>query len=480
MDERPNVVWVTLDSVRQDRTTMGGHDRDTTPRMAGLAGLDGGRAFTNCLSAGTWTLASSASILTGTYPTHHTVGIEGETVPPSLPTVAERLAESGYRTACLSRNSHISEATGLDRGFERFAWLAAPTLLQVAPWRTVVKYLLNIRRHSAGLTTDTARHATPFLMNDIGEQWLSDFAAGTDPGEGDADDPFFFYLHYNEPHRPYVPPRPWQNAYTDEIDVGPKEAIDISMDVHRTMYERVASGDPLTDRERDALLATYDAEVAYTDECVGRLVDVLRSLDTDRETLVVVTADHGELFGERGVLAHKLLLHDGLVNVPLVVWSDRQDGGFTDTLLPDADAPLGHVDVVRTLLEVAGAGTGGVQGHDLRESVPEFAIAQRAPAEFDDFTKHDPTFDTSRYHAPTMTCARTREFKFQTSDDGEELFALPDESRDASAEHPGVADDLREALAEWLATDGQPVGEARDAAFDDAMRRQLSDLGYVE
>lgn len=478
MHERPNVVWVTLDSVRQDRTTMGGHDRDTTPRMAALADHPGGRAFSDGIAAGIWTLSSSASILTGTYPTHNTVGIDGSTLPPELPTVAERLRDAGYNTACLSRNSHVSEATDLSRGFDRFSWLAATTLVEVAGPTTLAKYLLNIRRHSAGFTPDTAKHATPFLMNDIAKRWLSDLAA--DDGES----PFFHYLHYNEPHRPYVPPLPWQDRYTDEIDASASEAVDISMEIHHDMYERVASGDPLTDRERDALLATYDAEVAYTDECIGRLFGYVDSLDTDRETVFVVTADHGDLFGEQGVLAHKLLLHEGLVNVPCVVHSDGGGTGdgerLTDRLSLADDDPVQHTDLMTTLVAVAGGDTDGMQGVDLREGPREFAVAQRAPAEFEDFTKHDPSFDASRYHGPTMTCARTKEYKFQTSDDGEELFALPDESRDVSDEYPEVADELREAIGGWLATEGVPVSEARDAAFDDAMRKQLSDLGYVE
>ena len=462
MNSQPNVVWVTLDSLRQDRTTMGGHHRDTTPHLQRIA--EAGRGFSTCIAAGIWTLPSSASILTGTYPSHNTVGVDGESIPSELPTVAERFSDAGYRTAGLSRNGHLSSATGMDRGFDRFEWLAASTLLSVAGPRTLGKYLLNIRRHSTGFTTDTAKHATPFLMNDIAKRWLDDLGG---------EEPFFYYLHYNEPHRPFVPPLPWQDRYTDEIDATAEEAIDIVMDVHRNLHDRVASGDPLSEHEREALLAMYDAEVAYTDECIGRLYKRVRELDTDRETVFLVTADHGEMLGDRGLLAHNLVVDDALVNVPLVAT------GLDELAVADVDL-VQHTDLMRTLLEAADADTDGVQGLDLRTERREFAISQRGPTDFGAYLERDASFDTSRFHRALLTGLRTGSHRYQLSEDRAELLALPDETTDVSEKEPELAAELNQLLDEWLVTEGVPVGEARDAEFDDAMRRQLSDLGYVE
>ena len=447
---------------------MGGHHRDTTPRLQHMAEV--GRSFSACIAAGIWTLPSSASILTGTYPSHNTVGIDGESIPSELPTVAERFSDAGYRTACLSRNGHLSGATGMDRGFDRFEWLAASTVLSAAGPRTLAKYVLNIRRHSAGFTTETAKHATPFLMNDIAKRWLDDLAG---------EEPFFCYLHYNEPHRPFVPPLPWQNRYIDEIDPTVEEAIDIAMDIHRDMHARVASGDPLTEREREALLAMYDAEVAYTDECIGRLHDRVRGLDTDRETLFLVTADHGEMLGDRGLLAHNLVVDDALVNVPLVATGL---GALTDEdgLGLANDDLVQHTDLMRTLLEAGEADTDGIQGVDLRTGCREFAISQRSPTDFELYLEHDPSFETSRFHEGLLTGLRTEAHRYQRSEDRAELLVLPDEATDVSDAKPELAAELDKRLDEWLATEGAPVGEGRDAEFDEAMRRQLSDLGYVE
>lgn len=463
MSDNPNLIWITLDSLRYDHTSMAGYGRDTTPNLQRIADRSEGRTFSECIAHGNWTLSSSTSILTGTYPSHHTVGLDESTkLTPKLRTVAELLKERGYATACLSDNTHVSDATGLSRGFDRFSWLSSSTLLETAGVKSLAKYALNVRKHSAGFTLDDTKHATPFLMNEVGTRWLDDLRN---------EEPFFFYLHYNEPHRPYYPPLPYLDRYTDDLDVSTEEAAEISMEVHENLYEIVANGCDLSETEWGALHAMYDAEIAYTDEMVGRLFDHVRSLDLD-DTIFVVTADHGELFGEYGLLAHKLCLHDAIINVPLVVH------GPTD--VTDADDLVQHADLMRTFVEAAGGSTEQLQGVDLREEAREHTIAQRGGASFESLLKYNPDFDTDRYHEPMLNCLRTDEFKYQTSGERSELFALPDEETDVQDRHPETTAALGRRLDEWLETDGQPVDASREAEFTDAMERQLRDLGYVD
>jgi uncharacterized sulfatase len=459
--DRPNILWVTLDSIRADHTSLGGYGRDTTPRMSTLARE--GIGFDTCISHAQATHPSTGAILTGRAPSRNTVGISGDVVPDEITTIPERFVDAGYTTAGLSRNSFLSDSTDLDRGFERFQWLASSTLHE-AGVRTLLKYLLNIRTHSAGLTTDSAKHATPFLMNDIAKRWLDDFEAD--------ENPFFFYLHYNEPHRPYYPPRPYLDRYTDDIAMDPAEAAETALRIHRNLHEIIATGCDLSDDEFEALIAMYDAEIAYTDEMIGRLVDYVRSLDVG-PTVVIVTADHGELFGEYGLLSHKYVLHDGVTRVPLVAT------GLGD-LVVDGDDVIQHWDVMRTLLEMADVDTGGLLGHDLRTETPEFAVSQRAPMDFERMLEYNPDFDTDRFHAETLTAIRTDRFKYQTSGDRSELFELPNEETDVSAEYPSVVDDLGAKLGEWLDEHGDPVGDAREGAFSGAVEKQLRQLGYID
>lgn len=458
--DSPNILWITLDSVRADHTSIGGYQRDTTPALDELS--SDGYSSANCFAHGKSTLTSSGTILTGLAPSRNTLGISGRYLPDRVQTVSERFSDAGYETALLSRNSFVSSATGLDRGFDHSQWLAAETIREVGV-RTLFKYLLNVRSHSAGLTPDTAKHATPYLMNETAKRWLADF---------ERDRPFFFYLHYNEPHRPYYPPLSYIEEYADDIEMGGRAAAERALEIHRNLKELVATGCNLDDSEWAALRAMYDAEIAYTDEMVGRLVDHVRST-VSGETVVVITADHGELFGEYGLMSHKYVLIDAVTRVPLIV------DGLDEQLSVESDDILQHADVMRTLLALAGVDVEESVGVDLRESAPEFAVSQRGPTEFDDLYEHDGSFDASRFHKSTLTALRTPTYRYQRSDDGADLFELPDENTDVSADNPDIVADLSGRLEAWLDEHGQPNEHPRDAKYSGAVQRQLRDLGYL-
>lgn len=457
----PNIIWITLDSVRADHTNMNGYERDTTPFLQSLA--ESGIGFRQCFAHSKSTHPSSGAILTGTPPTQNTVGVTGDKLPDAVPTVAERFSEAGYHTACLSRNSYVSSATGLNRGFDRFQWLASSTMHQLHPI-TLLRYFANIREHSAGWKLDTAKHASPFLMNETAKRWLSSFQNRSEP--------FFFYLHYNEPHRPYYPPQSYVDHYTDEIEMSAGDAAAFAMDFHYNLDEIIADGCDLTDEEWEAIFAMYDAEIAYTDHMVGNLVEYLRSTDLE-DTIVVVTADHGELFGEYGLLAHSYVLDAAVTHVPLVI--DGLDG-----LAVGPDDLVQHGDVMKTLLEHVGANTDGMVGSDLRRERPEFAISQRGPADFGTLLKYNPEFDADRFHHSTLTALRTERFVYQQSEDRTELFERPDESTDVSKQYPDVVAELDEKLQSWLEKYGQPVDEGHEGDFSISKERQLRDLGYLE
>jgi len=459
----PNVCWITLDSVRSDHTALDGYERDTTPTIARLA--EAGAGFRNCFAHSKDTLQSSGAILTGYPPTGTTVGVDGNRLPDEVTTVAERFRSAGYDTACLSRNSYVSAETGLDRGFDRFQWLASSTIHQAGPV-TLLKYLLNIRNHSAGFRPDTAKHASPFLMNEVAKGWLDDF-------EG-SEDPFFFYLHYNEPHRPYYPPGMFLDAYADDLPMSGREAAELATDIHYRVDEIIADGCHLSEEEWAALLATYDAEIAYTDYMVGQLLDHLDSLDLG-DTVVVVTADHGELFGEWGLLSHKYVLDDAVTRVPMVVH------GLDEDLAAGDDDLVQHADVMATLLSVAGADADDLAGVDLRSETREFAVSQRGPVDFEGLAERYPGFDPSKFRHGTLSALRTAEWKYQRGGDGSDLFELPDEDEgdDVRADHPDRAAEMDERLDEWFDEHGRPRGRGAEAEFSDAVQEQLEELGYM-
>lgn len=458
---RPNIVWLTLDSVRADHTSMHGYERDTTPRMDALASRSDAAAFTECISHGMSTRTSTASILTGTTPSHHqtwshTSVTDVYELPDELATAPELLAEVGYNTVGVSRNPHFSPATNLDRGFDEFDFVYPKTLPQtVGPWG-MLKFALNIRRHSAGFTRDLTRHSTAYLISYVVNRHLSRLA--------EREEPFFLYAHYNEPHTAYHPPLPYLDTYTDATEMTPKEAADFATERHHRQDVRANERVDYSDDEWAALEAMYDAEIRYTDEVVGSVLDHLATLDT--ETVVVVTGDHGDLFGEYGLTGHVHCLHDGLINVPLVV------AGVDESIRDRAGELVQHGDLMQTLLAQAGAETDQFQGVDLRDASREFAVAQRSPQK--------PSEAPAGIHAPMLTALRTTDHKYQRSVDGEELFELSDEETDIVDEDPELRALLAGQLDDFLDTYGTPITDAQGDGLDSDIKRQLEDLGYKQ
>ncbi|WP_144903914.1 sulfatase [Halobellus captivus] len=460
-----NIVWITLDSVRADHTSLAGYERSTTPELVRIAGDAGGAWFENAFSSSIATPISSGSILTGTHPFRHGLRISNDYLPEELDTLPMLLGDAGYRTAGISTNSFFSSGTGLNRGFDQFKLLTGSTFFDEVPWSTIAKYAANIRRHSAGFTADTTKHATPFVMNDILKQWIPELVAD--------DRPFFLYAHYNQTHRPYYPPLPYRDRYTDDISVVPTEAAQISLDVHHHAHEYIAHENPLSQTELDALVAMYDAEIAYTDKMVGRLFDYVQSLDSD--TVFIVTADHGELLGESGLFSHTYVLRDELTNVPLVTYG--LDLGAS------GDDFVQHVDLTRTLVEMAGGRSDQLQGLDLRDETRETVITQRAKNSLNHLVEYNPDFDPDWFIPGELTAFRDHEFKYvrgKTTEDAV-LYRLPNESTDVAAGNLEVKRCFEDAVTEWLASpQAEPIKAETVDRLTSEMKQQLRDLGYRE
>ena len=462
----PNLVWITLESVRADHTPMGGYERDTTPAVQRLAAEDDAHWFGNCFAHARWTPASTASMLTGTHLTTHGVGLESSDVrrvPETLDTVPELLGEAGYQTACVSTNGYLSQASGLDRGFDRFLW---PSKRDIPDnLGSVLRYAASVGSHWR-LPLDAKRRNLTFrVATDTAVRWLDSFAQSSAPG--------FLYMHYNNPHHPYTPPHPYLREYLTDVDMSPTEAVEFAEHYSENIWEIMANGCQLSDTEWEALRATYDAEIVAADQLVEEVLDTLDSLGMTN-TIVVVTGDHGELFGEQGVLGHNLTLHDGLLHVPMIVRGLDGVGERTGDIVQ-------HVDVMQTILNKAGVPTDQFQGVDLTEDAREYAIAQRGPRpdDLDRLRSLNPDYETDRYHESAIHMLRSDEHKYLKSADDSELVALPDETVDVQDDHPAIVSQMDDDLQEWLTSIDSDGRRGDTAEFTDEMEAQLRQLGYL-
>ncbi|MFC7021036.1 MULTISPECIES: sulfatase [Haloarcula] len=460
-----DIVWISLESVRQDHTTLGGHDRDTTPNLARLAADPRGAAFGNCFSHGIWTRTSSTSILTGRAPADHGVLAFDSKLSPEVATIPEQLAAAGYHTACVSPIAQVSEATGLDRGFDDFHYLNYDTLLQEAGPLTMAKFLLNLNRHSAGLTTDTKKHCIGYLGTEIAKRHIRQAET--------SEDPLFLYTHIGDSHHAYYPPKGWRTQFEDDLELPLEDALAVSLDMSDRLVEHIANGASFSEAEWNAIEVMYDQCLLYVDHLAGIIVEAARKRLDD--PIIVVTADHGELLGEQGLLAHMLVANTAVSNVPMVVYG--VDG------LAGSDELVQHADAMRMALHECGVEIPVPAGFDLRDSERPFAVTQRggkrAAKKVRQLKDQRPDYDESAFPEGDLTSIRTRDFRYQRSDSGEGLFRLPDEVVDVSGAHPDELERMQARCTEWLDEHSRTRVSEGEAAFSRNMERQLRDLGYL-
>jgi len=239
------------------------------------------------------------------------------------------------------------------------------------------------------------------------------------------------------------------------------------------LHERIAMDDPFTGTGWRALRVLYDACIAYVDALAGKLVDCARANLND--PVVVVTGDHGELFGESELLAHMLVTETAVSNVPLVVSS-------LDSL-PDG-ALIRPLDVMAVLCSELDVDHPVPIGRDVRDEPRRFSVTQRggerARAKLARIAEFDPEFPADRFHRADLTSVRTESYRYQRSESGAELYALSDEETDVSDANPAVMDRLDGYADDWLSEHGAAVGQPGTAEFSDRIEQNLRDMGYLQ
>jgi uncharacterized sulfatase len=472
MAERPNVLWVSLESVRADHTPLYGYERNTTPNLRALSQRDDATVLRNGVAASNWTRPSTASMMTGThYSTHNTGGrgAAGTRLPDSLDTLPGLLSDAGYHTALFSTGRQIGPDTGLDRGFDHYSEIGME-LSNFSPagdstldsWRCAVESFLERPTLDPRELAKDVRNNNDYLLRRKVERW----AKRTAP----QNQPFFAYTHIWAPHQLFLPVRRFLHSFEDEIEMGVEAAYELAENGYADLTSKIAHGTSFSDREWEGVKAMYDSEILYADYILDKLVTATEQA-SDRDLVVVVTADHGELFGEQGIISHKIVLDDGVIRVPMVVL------GIEDVVDGPAQVTQ-HIDLSTTVAELTGVRTEQFEGRDIRASQRKYGISQRREWEFSDYTAVNPEFDHSRYFKDPYTAVRTASHKYLESESRQELYELPDEETDVIESHPELADDLSQVIEEEGIEWFEPSDDD-EATFSDATREHLRELGYL-
>jgi len=439
----PNIVLVTLDTTRFDHLGVYGYAGGTSPRLDAFA--SSADVYERAYAASSWTLPSHASIFTGLLPMEHgaqsvvnggvrDLGYSVRPLQDSFVTLAEALRGAGYRTGAVVAGPALARELGVAQGFESYDDdLSAP------------RALYHGRR---------------------GDE-VADLAIALVEGFGS--DPYFLFVNFFDPHEPYEPPgvrgrgRGKQGgeriqALVGQLDAGaPPRPVEELDDASRHWLAGRRAG--------------YDAEIRFMDRQLGRLLDAVAAAPRGGQTLIAITSDHGESFGEHFYVNHGAHLYEDNVRVPLILRLPGPTAGGR------IEAPFQHGRMFQTLRAYAGvAPPDGVEPRGLDAEADEIVLeVQRSDLNIKMLGRH---FDRD------LRAVTAWPYKWIVSSSGaSELYDLsqdPRELANLAARDPERAGQLAQRFRE-IAAERPPRYEV-DVEVDlrPDTEKALRELGYIE
>lgn len=523
----PDIFFIVLDTQRADRLGCYGHDQAITPNLDHFAWQ--GVLFEQAIAPGQWTIPSHASMFTGQYPSTHQVTQSSHSLSPDSPHPAEVLQAAGYQTVGFCNNPLVGILNnGFKRGFQTFYNYggAIPSLpkssscLPGPAGRLLEGYTQFLRRISYPIQNFFARSDLAFHLSL--NSWLtplwSRFANFKGQNERSARDvshflrrreeqgddrPLFLFLNLMETHLPFWPP----SRYVDRIAPyfhSDKRAQKIMRTWNREAFRWGAPlAEPLSALEECTISDMYDAEVAYQDDYLGEIFEVLERRANRDNTLTIIVSDHGDGLGDHGYFGHAFVAYQELVHVPLILhWPEAL------TVSQRIKTPVSTRRIYQTILDAAGQ---SAQTPDTAQAnAPELTLLRtingQDPEDGAAFSEVYPPLNflgAVQKHSPELIepfrCNSTRRavvtsgqmdntYKLiEVDDQPDELFDLaadPVEVHDLKEYLPHEVAELSRRLSQMAAesesrrrrlTQGKAV-----AVEDEQLLRQLRGLGYIE
>jgi len=462
----PNVLWVVLDTTRADHLPLYGHKNQTTPNIDALARE--GVVFDRAYATAPWTVASHASMFTGLYSSQHWCNHEHLYLDERNDTIARILQDVGFDTAVFAGNPWLDDTSGLARGFSKV----------IPSWRSFTLYNLSLVGRLRILLMAGGQDKGAKASNEAFSAWF--------PEQQKSGRPFFAFFNYLEAHAPYHDvPFEDRRRFLPE-GVSESEAISISQRIMERMV--LANEYRATPREQDIARALYDGGIYNADRRLGEILDMLRKAGKLDSTLVIVTADHGELFGEHDIYGHDLNLYHPVLHVPLVM---RLPGTLPAGVR--VDKPVQLTDIFPSIMQVIGEGRrlpAEVRGQSVLPLLtgggdlerPVFAEYYRPsmPPLITEIKRMG--MDPSTFRLKSV---QVRDLRLIRGPAGERLFDLssdPGEERDLMSERPSEGQRLRGLLEQFVrenpvAGAGGPVAAPE---MDAAAKEKLRSLGYIQ
>jgi arylsulfatase A-like enzyme len=438
----PNVLLIVVDTLRADHLSSYGYDAIKTPHFDALA-ADGTR-YAKAFAQASWTRASIATILTGLYPSSHGAVHKADLLSDRVETLAELLVRSGYYTVGFPNNINVAPAFGFGQGFVEYHYLAPDLFFyadEAAAELTLYSGLRLVRERFFARYVNVHFYYRPaeYVLERVGG-WLD--------GPNAKRAPFFMYVHFMDPHDPYM--------------IHPYDGVG---------YARVAMPNPPASMA-GTLMKAYDGEIVHLDDQLGKLFADLERRGLYDDTLIVLTADHGEEFHEHGGWWHGTTLYDEQIGVPLIV---KPPKGGTGRVVEELTTTL---DVAPTILRATGVAPPVVmQGHVLPLDAAPAPMREHVYAEED-------------FEGNVLQAVRGRTWKFIIANQGnprglapEELYDVasdPKETKNLASQDPTHREEMRAALGRMTLEAKAHAGKGATTSIDGAARERLKALGYLE
>jgi len=426
---RPNVLFIVVDTLRSDHLGSYGYERETSPSIDALA-ADAVR-FERSYAPAPWTKPSVASMISGLYPSGHAANSLFSGLAGSIETLPEILQDAGYATASVVSSKVLTAKIGFRQGYESHDRSAA--------------------HGGAYDSTPGVTEKSIELIEKLSRE----------------ERPFFLFVHYFDPHYTY------QRHPDSDFAAERAGRIDGTEKIGKL---RKLLGD-MTDEEVALLVDLYDEEIRFTDAGIGRLLDRLRELGLYDDTLIVLTADHGEEFLEHGWLGHTQNLYEAVVRVPLIIREPSLPHG------PRVVAkPVSLVSLVATILELAGVDSLQRRFHEpslvpeLRGERDETHSVVFMEVDFEGYSRKKTAFKKAIVLGDLKLIRDDLTGAMEIYD----LAADPQERNNLAVRHPELREKLAPLLERSIRRSGSAPVDAWDVEFSSEEIEDLRALGYVE
>ena len=429
-----NIVLITIDTLRADHLSCYGYHRKTSPNIDKIAKK--GIVFKNAIAPSSWTVPSMVSLFTSVYPINHGV-VHGffenkkisnqELFSDELTTLTETLKTHGYTTFGVASNLHLDGRLGFARGFDYFKCL-------------------------------------PFLsaphVNKIIYSWKDNIKNS---------DKFFIWAHYVDPHHPYYPKAPWIEQYISKTST---QKLILSKKRRYELLQLI----PMLKKDPQSLaylIALYDSEINFVDSYIGKLI---QKFELDKNTLIIITSDHGEEFLEHDQLDHGNNLHQETIHIPLIIklpYSTKKEMAEKHVTLLDIMPSILHILDINPPEQTIGKSFWEMEGiiSWLKQ------ISQRKGAPNYTFSELDRNNNISK----TIMTQKWK-YIFNYKNKTEHLFNLksdPLEKNDLADKNIKQRNKLREQFINWVSHSRKYPTKKKTIQILPQEKEKLKALGYI-